>query len=211
MPILWDRSRGTFSLRMVYICVALFLGITLFDLFGLAHRRAVVSFFGLSYSGLFRNGWLHQFLTAPLLHGGPWHLLFNMLSLWMLGPAVERTLGQRRYIGFSALCAISSMIGFLIFNWGTSHIAIGYSGVIFGILVAQAVFFPNNTIFIYFFPLKMKHAALILAAVELYLTVSPEGSGIAHAAHLFGGLAAFVYLRGSNWWRRITSRMRRIF
>ena len=88
------------------------------------------------------------------------------------------------------------MVGFLVFNWGTGRIAVGYSGIIFGILVAQAMYFPNNVIAIFaFFPLKMKYAVFLLGTIELYLTLSPERGGIAHAAHLFGALAAFIYLR----------------
>ncbi len=89
------------------------------------------------------------------------------------------------------------MAGFLLFNWGSAVIGCGYSGVIFGLLVAQATFFPDRVIYIYaFFPLKMKYAALVLGAVAFYLTVTPDRSGVAHAAHLFGALGGWVYLRG---------------
>ena len=91
------------------------------------------------------------------------------------------------------------MIGFLLWTWGTATIVAGYSGVIFGLLVAQAVFFPNQVLYIYaFFPLKMKHAVLVLGAVALYLTLSPGRSGIAHVSHLFGALGAWVYLKATQ-------------
>ena len=192
----WERSRGSISLGIVGVCIVVFVGVAFLDRLGIVTRQNAVSFLGLSYVGVFQRVWIHQFLTAPLVHGGVAHLLFNMLSLWMLGPGVETAIGRRRYIFFSILCAVSSMAGFLVFNWGTGHIAIGYSGIIFGILVAQAMYFPNNVIAIFaFFPLKMKYAVLLLGTIELYLTLSPEGGGIAHAAHLFGALAAFIYLR----------------
>jgi membrane associated rhomboid family serine protease len=189
------------SLMLCGVCVALFLGVALLNLLGVVGRQQAVSTMGLSYVGIVQRHWLHQFLTAPLMHGGISHLLFNMLSLWMLGPGIEEKLGRGRYVVFSILCAASSMAGFLLFNWGTGNIVVGYSGVIFGILVAQAVFFPNNVIAIYaFFPLKMKYAVLLFAGVELYLTLSPEqGGGVAHAAHLFGALAAFVYIKAAQW------------
>jgi len=192
----WERSRGSISLGIVGVCIVVFVGVAFLDRLGIVTRQNAVSFLGLSYVGIFQRLWLHQFLTAPFLHVGLGHLLFNMLSLWMLGPGVEHALGRRRYILFSILCAVSSMAGFLLFNWGTGHIVLGYSGVIFGILVAQAMYFPNNIISIFaFFPLKMKYAVLLLGAIELYLTISPEEGGIAHAAHLFGAATAFAYLR----------------
>jgi membrane associated rhomboid family serine protease len=196
----WERSRGSVSLLVVWICVGFFLGVALLDVLRIVDRNTALSFLGLSYIGVVRRLLLYQLLTAPLLHGGVTHLLFNMLTLWMLGPGVEQSLGRRNYIVFSLLCALASMAGSLLMNWGTGVVTIGYSGVIYGILVAQAMFFPDTMIMMfYFFPLKMKYAVLILGAVALYLTVSPEGGGIAHAAHLFGAAAAWGYLR---LWRR---------
>lgn len=193
---MWDRSRGSISLTIVWICVGVFVGIALLDMLDICPRHRTISLLGLSRMGVFRQFWVHQFLTAPLVHANVIHLLFNMLALWMLGPSVEERLGRRNYIFFSLLCAACSMVGFLIIAHGAGRIVIGYSGVIFGIFVAQAIMFPNRMILVfYFFPLRMKHAVLILGAMELYLTVSSEGSMVAHAAHLFGAVAAFLYLR----------------
>lgn len=204
----WQRSRGSLSLWLVGVCVVFFLVVAGLDICGIVSRGQSAAFLGLSYVGVAQRHWLHQFATAPLIHGGIAHLLFNMLSLWMLGPSVEKALGRWRYAAFSALCAGCSMAGSLAFNWGTGTIVMGYSGVIFGILVAQAVLFPNNVIAIFaFFPLKMKYAALLLGAVELYLTVLPEGGGVAHAAHLFGAVAAAVWLLGGRGWRAARMRM----
>lgn len=199
MRHLWRQSRGSVSLMLVGVCVGLFLLVAILDISSIASRQATLASLGLSYEGVIGRLWLWQFLSAPLLHTNVTHLFFNMLALWWLGPSVERTLGKRRYVVMSVLYAMCSMLGFLAVNWGTGNVVMGYWGVIFGILVAQAVFFPNSVILIfYFFPVKMKHAALIMGAVELYLTIAPEGGGIAHAAHLFGAAAAFVYVRPSE-------------
>jgi membrane associated rhomboid family serine protease len=204
---MWRRIRGSVSLTIVFLCTAAFLALAVLDLVGLVPREPALTFLGLSYAGVFHRLWLHQFLTAPLLHANVVHLLFNMLTLWMLGPGVESILGRGRYVLFSIVCAVSSMCGFLVFNRSTNSIVIGYSGVIFGILVAQAVFFPEARVALYaFFQLKMKYAVLLLGAVELYLTISPEGAGIAHSAHLFGALAAYVYLRRPAWQKAVRGR-----
>lgn len=196
----WDRSRQSVSLVIVGTCTIFFLAVAGLDLLHVVDRRSAICFFGLSYEGVFHRYWVHQFLTAPLLHASVTHLLFNMLSLWMLGPDIEKILGRRSYILFTILCAESSMIGSLIFSAGSGSITVGYSGVIFGILVAQAMYYPDNVVAIFaFFPLRMKYAALLLAGVELYLSLSPEGGGVAHSAHVVGALTAFLYLR---WQRR---------
>ena len=68
-------------------------------------------------------------------------------------------------------------------------------------MVAQATFFPQRVIYIYaFFPLKMKYAALLLSAVELYFLVSSGRDGIGPSAHLFGAIGAWVYLQSARRW-----------
>jgi membrane associated rhomboid family serine protease len=189
------RARGSATVMLVWACLAVFVLVFLLDVTGLASRRLVFEVFGISRYGIVRRFWLHQFVTSAFLHGGLGHLIFNLLTLWMLGPGVERTLGRNRYLFFSALCAVCGFAGFLLFSRGGA-IAVGYSGVIYGILVAQAVYFPNNRLFFFgLFPMRMKHAVLALGAIALYLTVSPGHDGIAHAAHLFGALGAFIYLK----------------
>jgi membrane associated rhomboid family serine protease len=196
---LWTQSAHNVSLLIVWVSVGLFLTVAVLGAFGIVPRDTLVSFLGLSRTGVLEHRLLYQFVTAPLLHPTVTHLLFNMLALWMLGPSVEQAMGRRRYILFSLVCALGSMLGFLFLSRDPRALVMGYSGVIFGILVAQAVYFPNNRLmFFLFFPMKMKHAVLILAAVELYLTVSPEKAGVAHSAHLFGALAAFVFVRFSQ-------------
>lgn len=186
---------------VVTVCTLLFLTLTALHLCHFVSWQRALSVLGLSYVGVTQRLWLFQFFTAPLLHADLTHLAFNMLTLWMLGPSVEAILGQRRYVVFSIICAGCSMAGFLLCNVNTRAIGFGYSGVVFGLLVAQARFFPHKVIYVYaFFPLKMKYAALLLSAIELYLVISPSRNGIGHSAHLFGAIGAFVYLQGTQWW-----------
>lgn len=191
-----ERARGSVTAVIVWTCLVAFVLVFLLDLTGVASKRRILEVLGFSYVGVVRRFWLHQFITAAFLHGGLVHLLFNVLTLWMLGPSVERLLGRNRYLFFSALCAVCGFTGFLLFTRGSDTIAIGYSGVIYGILVAQAIYWPNNRLYFFgLFPLRMKHAVLILGVISLYLTVSPGRDGVAHAGHLFGALGALVYLK----------------
>lgn len=191
-----ERSRGSISLALVGACTAFYLLVVGLDLLHLLSQQQVISILGLSAAGILQSHRYYQFLTAPLLHASAGHLLFNMLSLWMLGPDVEKTLGRRKYLTLSVLCAASSMAGFLLLSAGTSGVVIGYSGVIFGLLVAQALLLPDRVLAFYgIFPVKMKYAALLLGVVELYFTLAPGATTVAHSAHVFGAGAAFVYLR----------------
>ena len=60
---------------------------------GVMRRAESISSLGLSRYSVFHCYWLHEFLTAPLTHGSVIHLMFNMLSLWILEPSVERLIG----------------------------------------------------------------------------------------------------------------------
>ena len=183
------------SSAIVIVCVALFIGLKALAAADVLSWDQAVSLLGLSCAGLVERHQFFQLVTAALLHANITHLAFNMLALWMLGPDLERTLGRRGYALFSVVCAASAWTGFLLLDGGRGAIVCGYSGIIFGVLVAQAWFFPSRRIYIYgIFPLRMVHAALILGGIELLLTVSETGSGIAHSAHVFGAAGALVYL-----------------
>ncbi len=195
------KSLHTVSFIIIKICAVLFIAVAFADIFRIADRDTIFSIFGLSYYGIINRRWIFQFATAPFLHAGILHFLFNMLVLWLLGPGVEEKLGKNRYIVLSTVSALFASTAFLLVSRGSGAVAVGYSGVIYGILVAQAVFFPEKVIYIFaFFPVKMKYAVLIFAGIKLYLSVSPEmGSVIWHLPHLSGGAGAFLYLKSHKY------------
>src|SRR5947209_1832776 len=47
-----------------------------------------------------------QVVTYLFLHGGPMHLLWNMLALWMFGAELERTWGTPRFLKFYFACGV---------------------------------------------------------------------------------------------------------
>jgi len=190
LPVL----KGSFTLHVIVACACAYATLSVLSFLTILPLNTSLSFLGLSRVGL-AHGLVYQFITSPFMHADTWHLFFNMLALAFLGPGVERRLDKPRYVLFSVLCAAAGMVGFLLFS-GPQAVCVGYSGVIFGILVAQAMFFPNAIVHFYgVFPLKMRTLAILLGLVALFLTLNPNQDRIAHAAHLFGGLAAFVYLR----------------
>lgn len=191
-----QQAAGRSTLAVITLSVGAFALLTVLDLLHLVGWRRGLSIFGVSFAGIVSRLWVFQFITAPFVHASLTHLAFNMLTLRMLGPDVEGALGRRRYVLFSFICAESSMLGFLLWNWGTPTIGMGYSGVIFGILAAQALLFPDRVLWIYaFFPVKMRYAALILGGVELYFLLAPGPGGVGHIAHLCGGGAGWVCLK----------------
>ncbi len=152
--------------------------------------------FGLSGAGL-SAGYLWQPLTYLFLHGSLFHLLINMLILYFLGTEVERTLGSRNFLIVYFVAGVLGGMGWLLLSPG--GICIGASGAVMGMLGAYAALFPHReiTVLVFFIlPITMKAWMLAagLAAMEFILMTSRPDVGIAHAAHLAGLAAGYVFV-----------------
>ena len=57
-----------------------------------------------------------QLVTYLFLHGGVWHLVFNMLTLWMFGTPLERDWGTRRFLKYYFICGIGAGLCDVLLN-----------------------------------------------------------------------------------------------
>jgi membrane associated rhomboid family serine protease len=141
---------------------------------------------------------VYQLVTYLFLHGGIWHLLVNMFTLWMFGSTLERDWGTRAFLKYYFLCGIGAgicdvVVSALIGNWGTS--TIGASGAIYGLLLAFGVMYPDQIIlFSFLFPIKAKYFVMIYGAIAL-LGALNVNSGVSEVAHLGGMLFGLAYLK----------------
>lgn len=156
---------------------------------------AVLRVFGLVPQAVIRGGMLWQVVTYMFLHGGVFHLAFNMLALWMFGGDVERHMGPRRFLAYYFFTGIGAGVCTILLAHGQFSVTIGASGAIFGILLAYGMFFPNRIVLAFLlFPMRAKHFVVLFGLIELLACFSYTGDGIAHLAHL-GGLAfGYLYL-----------------
>jgi membrane associated rhomboid family serine protease len=158
--------------------------------------------FGLVPKLIWDDLYLWQLFTYQFLHGGLFHLLFNMLALWMFGCTLERRWGSEFFLKYYFVSAIGGGILNTLLMPGQVAPSIGASGGIYGVLLAFGLIYPNQIIYLIVFPMKMKHYVWIIGAISLYSSMSSGGSGIAHLAHLGGMLFGYLYLRGGNPWNR---------
>jgi membrane associated rhomboid family serine protease len=164
---------------------------------GSLHRLMTVNL-ALSAEAAVRTLLVWQVFTYMFLHGGITHLLFNMLTLWMFGFQLEQDWGTRRFLKYYFLCGIAAGVCVLAVNmavgdWYTP--TIGASGAIFGLLVAYAVLYPDQTVLMGFlFPIRAKYMVMIYAGVELLLTFGPN-TGLSTIAHLGGMAFGYLYLK----------------
>lgn len=143
------------------------------------------------------NFWPWQLVTYMFIHGGFWHLFFNMLALWMFGMELENTWGSRKFIIYYLMCGIGGGITNLLVAplVGQAAPTIGASGAVFGVLIAFGMLFPDRPIYLYFLlPIKAKYFIAVYIGLELFYGVTGTTDGIAHFAHLGGAAVGFVYL-----------------
>lgn len=137
-----------------------------------------------------------QLVTYLFMHGGFWHLLLNMFALWMFGVELENIWGSKKFLLYYLMCGVGAGLAtILVTPLFTNQLlpTVGASGSVYGILVAFGMLFPNREIFLYFlFPIKAKYFVIIYMLIELFSVGS--NTGVAHAAHLGGGLVGFIYL-----------------
>lgn len=180
-----------------------------FLLYGLVPARysvpEVAAYFGLGQQ-------VFSFFSFMFLHGGFWHLLGNMWSLYIFGDNVEDRLGPLRYLLFYLLSGWASGLVHLLFNWHSQVPTIGASGAIAGVMGAYFLLFPRSKILtvvpIIIFPLFLEIPALYFLGIWFLMQFlsaagsSSAGGGIAWWAHIGGfvfGLAALrLFMRAPD-------------
>ena len=174
------------------------------DLFALHHYKSEV----------FRP---YQLVTHMFMHGGFFHLLFNMFGLWMFGSLVEKVWGPKRFLIFYFACglgaALAQMGSYTFDFWQIDHAnigadiydqyqiilrrsaTVGASGAIMGVLAAFGYLFPNTELIIFPIPIpiKAKWAIMGIIALDVFGGVSKvPGDNIAHFAHVGGALIGLI-------------------
>lgn len=128
----------------------------------------------------------------------PFHILFNMLMLWMFGVEVEQLWGARRFMIFYLICGAGS--GFFsifhLFNPALSTTpVIGASGAVLGVMTMYAYYFPQRQVLLFFIlPINIRVVVLGAALVSLFGSIAPHGI-ISHLTHLGGILVAICYIK----------------
>jgi membrane associated rhomboid family serine protease len=145
------------------------------------------------------------FLSFMFLHGGFWHLLGNMWSLYIFGDNVEDRLGSLRYLIFYLLCGWASGLAHLFMNWHSQVPTIGASGAIAGVMGAYLLLYPRSRILtlipIFFIPYFLEIPAFFFLGFWFLLQflsaagTQAQTSGIAWWAHIGGFLCGMVFLK----------------
>ena len=137
-------------------------------------------------------------ISAMFMHGGPMHLLMNMLILILMGVPFEDRIGSRAFL---RIYFISGIIGSLVTGsisvlneTGLETINIGASGAVFGIMGGFALLYPRDEIPMLLGPIFMHRVPVLLATLvfigmeTLYVGLGTE-DGIGHGTHMASFIA----------------------
>lgn len=144
----------------------------------------------------FIRGEIWRGVTYIFLHGGFFHIFFNMYILYLFGNELEYFWGTREFIKYYLICGVGAGFIYSILNAGSYIPVLGASGAIFGLLVAYGMLFPERHILIFplFIPMKVKHAVILFGIIE-FIGMMAGRDNIAHLAHLGGLAVGYLYLR----------------
>lgn len=143
-----------------------------------------------------------QLATYGLLHDvqSLLHLLGNLLILYFFGTSLEEELGQRRFVWTYAGAQLAGALLYMVAAWAgmPSGAVLGASGACYGVMIAVATLFPDRTVYLLFFPIKMRWFAVGILVLTLYAAlVQMKGAndGTAHLVHLGGIAYGFLAVR----------------
>lgn len=160
------------------------------------------------------QGELWRLVTYAFLHQGVFHWLFNMFMLWAVGASLESRWGTAFFARYIALCGVGAALCITAASPHAAFQVVGASGIVFGLLAAFAMVFPEATIYLYFMvPVKARHVAILFGLIELAALSTREGSVATRLAHLGGLVLGAAYLKTHStidrWvsapWRAVSS------
>ncbi len=159
------------------------------------------AFFALQTDLVIHRFFVWQLVTYLFLHGGWFHIIFNMFALWMFGADLESAWGGKKFLFYYFLTGIGAGILDVtlnaLFRPAMASSTIGCSGAVYGLLLAYGMLFPERLIYLYMIiPIKAKWFVVIMGAIEFVSSFGGPGTGISHFAHLGGMLFGYIYLRG---------------
>lgn len=166
-------------------------------------RSPIIDVFGLTPQAVVTQGRVWQLATYLFLHADVFHILFNMLSVWMFGVDLERRWGTQAFVRYYAVTGVGAgvctVLASLLPFGPASYVipTIGASGAVYGLLMAWGIVFPHRTIlFLGIFPLTARVFVLIMGAIVFAQALGQGGgTAVAHVAHLGGLVAGYWYLK----------------
>jgi membrane associated rhomboid family serine protease len=134
--------------------------------------------------------------TYMFLHAGLLHLALNMYTLWLFGPRLEHVWGVRGFVLFYLWCGLGGAVFHAIFGGGGE--LVGASAAIFGLMLAYALNWPRDEVYLMgVLPMRVATLVALMTVLSLFAGYYSGGAagGIGHFAHLGGFVFGYIYLK----------------
>ena len=137
-----------------------------------------------------------QFFTYMLSHVDFWHLLSNMLGLYIFGRIVERSVGSREFLLYylltGTLAGFASYF-FYLYSGSLFTVVLGASGALYAIMLLFSVLFPNAVVYVFgIIPMRAPILVIIYFFIDFFGQFRADGT--AHLVHLSGLLFGLLYI-----------------
>ena len=183
---------------LITLNVAVFIFQILLGIFSTSYSNGLIQAFAFYpewQTALFQP-W--RMVTYMFLHGGAFHLLFNMLWLWWMGRAVEERLGPRTFTVIYMGAGIGGALLDIVFaQFFGLNFVIGASGAVYGVMVSFAMLFPTMPIMLILLPpIQARYVVAGLIALDVLLLGSQDGT--ARIVHLGGAGIGYLLMRAQQ-------------
>lgn len=192
-----EAELGLVTIVLVIVNTAVFIAeVTIF-------RPGLEEFFhqyGVVPAQVLQGERLYSFLTSMFLHGGWFHLISNMLFLWIFGDNVEAALGGLTYLIFYVCGGLAASIAHVLVSPASTLPSLGASGAIGAVLGAYVVMFPRSQIrvvmFIGFFMTIRRVTAVFFLAIWFIMQFFSGVASLGAETAQTGGIAVWAHVGG---------------
>lgn len=201
----YKDDNPTYSFPWVTIALlAANIGVYVWQLFSPLSDLAIVSRYGAipyaltSFDTIQPISPFASVFTSMFMHGGLFHLMGNMLYLWIFGDNIEDAIGHVRFLFFYLISGVLAVYAHALSDPASLVPLVGASGAVSGILGAYLLLFPGARVFtLVFFGLFWVIQIPAVIVIGLWAVVQfMNGAASAAAAHQGGGVAWFAHIGG---------------
>lgn len=138
-----------------------------------------------------------QVITYAFISFDFMQLLFSVLAIWLFGYQIEEYWGQKRFAIFAVSCIVATAVAHLLLG---SLFAVGISGLVFALLLAYGMMWPNREVYLLLppIPVKAKYLVMIYAAVVFISLLGNRAGFLSNIAYLAGPLCGYLLIQ---YWR----------
>jgi membrane associated rhomboid family serine protease len=145
---------------------------------------------GMLTPALVADGDWWRLLAAAFLHGGAVHLVFNLMVLWSLGPAIEQSLGSLRFAALYVVAGVGGNIAVCLL-YDPRQPVLGGSGALFGMMGAAVALNMRSGRHAFAF-LDFEGPRRLLGTIAINLVIGFLIPMVSNTAHVGGLIAGFA-------------------